>query len=115
MTYDGNGDPTGWELHLYHNATLTFQVAAETADDRDTLLSEIVAELSRFENRPELFHNDSGDWKVGEPNWDTRTVLEDLAPQDGFSGSVRAQFSYLTRTYDTADPLLAVENNIDFE
>jgi hypothetical protein len=112
-SYDGNGDPDGWELHIYHDATLVCSVAATTADERDALLNAIFSELVPFENRPEVFDPDTYDWYVGEPQHGGRDVLEDLAPADGFGGSVTASFGYLTRGYDSAEPLTSIDTNVD--
>jgi hypothetical protein len=113
FTEDGSGDKTGWELHVYHDASLVCTVAADTAQERVDILGAVFDAFVPTENRPELFHADTAEWRVGEPRWGDRDVLEDLAPQDGYSGRLTARFNYLTRGYDTADPLTSIQSDVE--
>ncbi|UBF22603.1 SPP1 gp17-like tail completion protein [Halorubrum tailed virus 25] len=106
---DESGTATGKEFHRYHQMELDVTIRTYDESDRDTLLSDVADAFLPYEYDADEFHEDTTEWKVGNPTPRTNPVVE----PDWYEGGLTIRFKYVSRVQQNADALTSIDYTVD--
>lgn len=106
---DESGVATGREFHRYHQMELDVAIRTYDESERDILLSDVADAFLPYEYDANGFHEDTTEWKVGNPTPRTNPVVE----PDWYEGGLTIRFKYVSRVQQNADALTSTNRTID--